>query len=225
MDVPKARPLTTPTWFNARTILGLIIFCSAALAGQYLMRASATTMPMWAAAADLPKDTVLGPEHLRVVDVRLPPELEALYVPSAEDIEGGTLGQAVLEGELVPRSWLNDATVTQEARSMTIPVTPEHAVGGDLRAGDRVDVFATFDPGDARARTTLLARDIEILRLVTAGGFALDEESAVGITVAVSPDEAARLAFAIRTAEIDIIRILGAGAGPITTTVSGEDFP
>lgn len=225
MDVPRARTLSAPTWLNARTVLGLIIFCSSVLGGQYLIRASATTVSMWATTEDLPQGSVLGPEHLRPVEVRLPGDLQARYVPADEQITGSILGKAVLEGELVPRSWIGEKTDTSPGRAMTVPVTPEHAVGGELRAGDRVDIFATFDPGDVRARTTLLARDIEILNVVTAGGFALDEEAAVGITVAVSPDEAVRLAFAIRTGEIDVVRILGAADEPTVTTVRAGDFP
>ena len=224
LDVPRARTLTAPTWLNARTVLGLAIFCSAVLGGQYMMRASASTVLMWAAAEDLPQDTVLAAEHLLPVAVRLPEELQTNYVLSSESLSGVTLTKAVLEGELLPRGWLGEAGPTA-GRSMTIPVTPEHAVGGDLRAGDRVDVFATFDSGDARARTTLLARDVEILEVVTAGGFALDEEAPIGINVAVSSDEAARLAFAIRTAELDVVRILGGDPGASTTTIRAGDFP
>lgn len=225
MDVPAARRLETPIWLNGRTVLGLLLFCAAVLGGQRLIETSAATTLVWSAAHDLPQDTVLSSQDLRPVEIRLPDDLAASYLESGVSLEGSTITRAVLAGELIHAGWLSDAASGGEGRSITLPVTPDHAVGGALRSGDRVDIYATFDPGDARARTTLLARDIQIIEVVTAGGFALDEEALVGLTVSVSPDEAARLAFAIRTAELDVVRITDGTAGATATTVRAGDFP
>lgn len=224
MDVPAARRLETPAWLNGRTILGLLLFCGSVLGGQRLIQGSVATTLVWSAAHDLPQDASLSPADLRPVEIKLPADLAGDYVDSARSIEGSVVTRAVLAGELIHAGWLSDATTGGEGRSITLPIAPEHAVGGNLRSGDRVDVYATFDPGDARARTTLLARDVQIVEVVTAGGFALDEEALVGLTVSVSPEEAGRLAFAIRTAELDIVRITGDPSGATTTTVRAGDF-
>ena len=95
--------------------------------------------------------------------------------------------------------------------SMTIPVTPEHAVGGTLRPGDVVDVYATFNAADLRARTELVVEGAEVLDVVTAGGLVVSDDSMIGVTVAIDPDAAGALAGAIRTAEIDLVRVAGDG--------------
>jgi Flp pilus assembly protein CpaB len=225
VDVPAARRLETPVWLNGRTIFGLLLFCSAVLGGQRLIASSSTTTLMWAATHDLAQDSVIQIDDLRAVEVRLPGDLASAYISASQALEGSIVRRAVLEGELLHSAWLADEPTGGAGRSMTLPVSPEHAVGGDLRTGDRVDVYATFDPGDARARTTLLARDVEIVEVVTAGGFALDEEALIGITVSVSPEEATRLAFAIRTAELDVVRITGETGLGSTSTVRAGDFP
>lgn len=225
MDVPEARRASAPSWLNARTMLGLFLFCAAVLGGQRLIESSSSTTLVWAAARDLPQDATLTSQDLRPVEVRLPAEQLSQYVASSSALDGSILSRALLEGELIHSGWLVDTQTQGQGRSMTIPVAPEHAVGGDLRAGDRVDIYATFDPGDARARTTLLARDIEIVDVVTAGGFAIEEEALVGVTVSVSPVEVTRLAFAIRTGEIDLVRITADAAAPATETVRAGDFP
>lgn len=225
MDVPEARRYAAPTWLNARTILGLLLFSGAVLGGQRFIETTATTTLMWAAAHDLPQDSVLASDDITAVEVRLPADLASRYVAADLPLEGSILTRAILEGELIHDGWLGDGSAAGQGRAMTIPVSPEHAVGGSLRAGDRVDVYATFDAGDARARTTLLARDVTIVEIVTAGGFALDEEAVIGLTVSVSPEEATRLAFAIRTADIDVVRITGDTSGATTTTVRAGDFP
>ena len=59
---------------------------------------------------------------------------------------------------------------------------------------------------------------------MTAGGLTLGEDALVGITVAISPEDSARVAFAVRTAEIDIVRVVGAVGTTGTETVRAEDF-
>jgi Flp pilus assembly protein CpaB len=89
---------------------------------------------------------------------------------------------------------------------MTIPVSPEHAVGGALRPGDTVDVFVSYNPGDLRAITKLVLDDAQIVDLVTAGGLVVGEKAVVGVTVSVDRDAAKEVAFAIRNGEIDLAR-------------------
>ena len=98
---------------------------------------------------------------------------------------------------------MDDESLTGLGRSMAIPLPPESPVLPSLRPGDRVDVFATFDAGDVRSKTTLVAR---------------------GIEVSVAPEDAARLAFAIRNGRVDIVRIDDGRETAAGTTVEAGDF-
>lgn len=225
MDVPRARRLERPRWANTRTVLGLVLFAAALLVGRSILEGAKTTVRVWAAAEDLRQDERLDAGDLVPADVKLPADVAAAYLPASRDLDGAVLTRPLVAGELIPGAWIASGPAAAAGRSMTIPVTPEHAVGGRLRAGDRVDVYATFDSGDARARTSVLVRNVEVLDVVEAGGLVVGEEAVVGLTVAVTPSEAARLAFAVRTAELDVALVAGAteDAGP--ATVSAEDFP
>ncbi|MBA3430803.1 MAG: hypothetical protein H0U16_04905, partial [Actinobacteria bacterium] len=139
------------------------------------------------------------------------------------DLAGAVLTHPLHSGELIPTGWLATGADVSPGRAMTIPVTPEHALGGDLEAGDRIDVLATFDGDDVRARTIPLVADVEIIETVVAGGLVTGEESVTGVTVAVSPEDATRLTFAIRTTDIDIVRVEGS-AEAATRTVTSSDF-
>ena len=55
-------------------------------------------------------------------------------------------------------------------RDVTIPVTPEHALGGAIRPGDRVDVYATFDKGTDVARTLTVARTATVRGVTRSDG-------------------------------------------------------
>ncbi len=225
MDVPRARRLARPRWANVRTILGLLLFVAALLIGRSILEGARTTIQVWAAATDLRGDHALAQADLAPAEVKLPADVAAAYAIASEDLDGAILMRPVAAGELIPRAWISTGAPATAGRSMTIPVTPEHAVGGRLRPGDRVDVYATFDSGDARARTSALVRAVEVLDVVEAGGLVVGEESVVGLTVAVTPAEAARLAFAIRTAEVDVALVSGAGDDEPLATVRAEDFP
>lgn len=225
MDVPGARRLPRPRWANARTVLGLLLFAAALLIGRSILEGAKTTVRVWAAAQDLRQDETLDGAELVPAEVKLPADVAANYAPATDDLDGAVLTRPVVAGELIPSAWIASGAAAEAGRSMTVPVTPEHAVGGRLRPGDRVDVYATFDSGDERARTSVLVRGVEVLDVVETGGLVVGEEAVVGLTVAVTPGEAARLAFAIRTAELDVALVAGAEGDASAATVTAEDFP
>ncbi|HEV2754604.1 MAG TPA: Flp pilus assembly protein CpaB [Actinomycetota bacterium] len=225
MDVPQARRLPRPRWINARTVLGLVLFTMSLVIGRSVLEGAETTVRMWAAARDLRQDQTLTSGDLVPADVKLPSDVAAAYAGAGADLEGAVLMRPLRAGELIPSDWIATGAPAVAGRSISIPVTPEHAVGGDVRPGDRVDVYATFDASGDRARTSLLVRDVEVLDVVEAGGLVVGEEAVVGLTVAVTPPEAARLAFAIRTAELDVALVAGASTEDSGETVTAEDFP
>lgn len=206
MDVPVARRVERPEWVNTRTVLGLVLFGIALFGGQRVLEAGSRTVPVWAAARNLSAGAVLTAGDLRIAEVRLPGDLLAHYASGDTPIEGLTTTRAVAQGELISARWITSEDVALGS-SMTIPITPEHAVGGDLRPGDRVDVYATFDASDLRARTELVVEGAEVLDIVDADGLVVADGSMIGVTVAIEPDAAGALAGAIRTAEIDLVRV------------------
>jgi Flp pilus assembly protein CpaB len=226
MDVATARRAVRPGWVNLRTVLGLLLFCGALLGGNRLLASAAETRPVWVAARDLPRDTLLGPGDLEAVDVDLPAHLSAGYASAASSLYGQVLTQPVRAGEIVAVSWLARSTDPSAARSITVPVEAEHAVGGAIEPGDRVDVLVTFDAENVRARTVLLARSVEVLEVVETGSLAFGEDALAGITLGVTAEQAPRLAFALRTGVVDVARVDGpSSTGARSATVRSGDFP
>ncbi len=224
MDVVQARRVERPAWFNLRTILGLLLFSTAVIMGRNVLAQGPPVDAVWAAKKALPAGTVLDHADLVPLDVILDPGTLQHYAMTAQNLAGAVLTRPIAEGELIASAWLTEGSEASEGRTMTIPIAPEHAVGGDLRPGDQVDVYATFNAGDARARTTLLARAVEVIGVVTADGFAIEDESVVGLTVAVTSETAGRLAFAIRSGELDLVKVTGPDRAS-GSSVSHGDIP
>ena len=224
MDVPHAQRVARPAWINVRTVLGLLLFTLAFLAGLRVLGAADATVRVWAATRDLSPNTTIAADDLELVNVSLTGDVLALYASGTRDPQGAVLTRAVRAGELIPAGAVAEVGADNPGRSMTIPVSPEHANGGRLQPGDRIDVVATFDAGDVGGRSVLLLSAAEVIDVVTAGGLVVNEQSAVGVTVSVSPEDAIRVAYAIRSAAIDIARVTGE-VGPVESApVSASDF-
>jgi pilus assembly protein CpaB len=226
VDVAQARRVARPGWINLRTVLGLLLFSGALLGGNRLLAAGKATDAVWVATRDLAQDTVIGPGDVEAAEVKLPTHVAVSYTSAASPVYGEVLTRPVRAGEILAGGWLARSAEPGSARSMTIPVEAEHALGGALLPGDRVDVLVTFDPENVRARTVLLARAVEVLDVVEAGGLAFGENAFVGVTLGVTPEQAPRLAFAVRTGVVDIVRVDGPASGrDDSATVRSGDFP
>lgn len=86
---------------------------------------------------------------------------------------------------------------------------------GALRAGDRIEVFATY--GGGRPHTELVATDLEVVRILNDAaaepgiGGATSGDSGVSLVLLVDGDAAARLAYAKTFGQLQIA-VLGADA-------------
>ncbi|MDQ3980616.1 MAG: Flp pilus assembly protein CpaB, partial [Actinomycetota bacterium] len=144
--------------------------------------------------------------------------LPATFLPdgafgSAEDVVGRTavaplvVGQLVLRGHLAPDGLSGVAALLPAGtRGVALP-----AEGGPglVRRGDLVDVLATFDPSLTGGGEPTVA--------VAVGALVVDVGADV-VTVAVLPEEARRIAFAVAHATITLAVTPGLGGeGPAGT--------
>jgi len=212
-----------PSWANVRTALGLVLFCVALVAGQRLISSAQDTVPVWVAARDLPADTVLGGNDLRVEDVRLPAELAGNYLSADTTVDGRSLARPVLEGEMVAGSALVGTDEETNGRIMTLPADALGQGSATVGLGDRIDVIATFDPGDIRSRTVPVVRGAEVVEVVTSEGF-VGESNVAGLSIDVPDELVGKLAFAVRNAELDVVKVSGDPEADGTWSVTRGDF-
>lgn len=223
VDVAVAVRAGRPAWVNRRTILGLVLVGLSVFGGYSILEAADESTPVVVTARDLPSGAAITATSLRVEQVQLPPTLRSEYASSIESVDGLVITKPLAAGELIPQDWVASEGSTP-GRSITIPIDPEHAVGGLLRPGDLVDLFATFDPGDVGARTVTLARETEVVDVVSAGGLVMGDKAVVGLTLSVGPADAKRIAFAVRNAQLDVVRIDDPTTRAEGSVVTGADF-
>ncbi len=165
---------------------------------------------------------VLPTEDLvKVAEVRADQLEEGAFTdPSA--LRGQVTSREILPGQQLTAE---DFTTTDQGvqtklggtdRGMGVPVEAAQSVAGQVRTGDRVDVFAAFEtitPGEGANRPVVKTLMQNVLVLRGAGG----EEEAEGgdeeqVVLRVSADSAADLAFASENGRVWLALRPGAGA-------------
>lgn len=207
--VPHVRRLRMPS-VDARVVGGVVLVAISIVGGLRLTRAPEPATRVYVAAADLDAGHVLSSADLTVAEVRGTPSLLgglARSGPAGPPI-GRALRVPLREGAAVSVDALGAAVAA--GREITIPVTPDHALGGEVRAGDRVDLFATFDKGTDAARTMTVARSATVHGVLRSDGlFGQHAGAMTALTLDVEPDAAIAVAFAARNAELDVVRAHG----------------
>jgi hypothetical protein len=138
---PTPRRVRPPRWLDLRLVLGVLLVLGSVLLGARVVSAADSTVPVWAAAGDLAAGTELTADDVVAVDVRLDAAADA-YLSTGTRPEGRTLARAVGNGELLPRSALEEpARLVQ----LALPVQAGY-VPPALDRGQLVDVYAVADP-------------------------------------------------------------------------------
>ena len=164
-------------------------------------------VPVVVAAQPLARGAVLSEEVLRLASVPsafAPPGA----VRSVADAVGRTLVSDLAVGEAVTRTRVGTTggpVATQVPSGLRAFVVPSGMPAGSVRAGDRVDVLATF--GGPRPYSDTVASALEVLSVleVEQDGFAASGSGAgPSLVLLVTPDAAERLAYAKAFAELTV---------------------
>lgn len=155
-------------------------------------------------------DLVGADSGFRAVPIDLPDEQAARALTTdaadAEQLLGQVVVAPIGTGDLVQRTQFVDVADAGEGVTMSLSLPVDRALAGQVRAGERVDVMATYTgAGGDGSETRLVARNVTVVT-VLAGGDGLNGGRTT-LTVEL-PDLAAaqRLQHAVDTAQVAILR-------------------
>ncbi|HEU4320360.1 MAG TPA: SAF domain-containing protein [Acidimicrobiia bacterium] len=151
--------------------------------------------------------SVLDAEAVRLVPVDADFEGLSGIVTEAEmaGYEGWVLNRSVAEGSIIEVTALGSPTTTPGLRTMSLPIPIEHAAGGQIVSGDRVDVIAVND-----GLAEYIATNLEVVAVSEDGGGALGSVGGYHVVVNVEADQALALAAALNADSIELVRSTGA---------------
>lgn len=173
-----------------------------------LLRTREQTFQVAVAARDIPSGTPVDAGSFTFAEMQAGDDLLGTLIQRTETAEvAGWISTATIRaGDLVSRNHLLPPATGSALGAMSIPIEREHAVGGALNPGDRVDVIEVRD-GQPR----YLLRGAEVLAVGPSGtgGSLVESVGTFSVTIAVDPDAALQIASAIRDAGLEIVRSTG----------------
>jgi hypothetical protein len=188
------------------------------IAGARVVQAADRTVEVYAAAASLPAGHVLATGDVRVVRARLQGGV-AEHVAATYAVAGQTLAHDVLEGELLSRGVLV-AGQPRPSRHVSVAVKRGHAA--EVSRNSRVDVIASTTAGSEReARTWTVAKGLLVVSKPTGSSSVGGGE--LHVVLDVPAELVLPLTKAMRTAEIDLVQVVG--TGPATGDIGDGDAP
>jgi Flp pilus assembly protein CpaB len=201
--IRRRNPLTRVSAAHLLMVLAAVLAFATNLV---VLRNLDQTRAVAVAAIDLPAGRQVEATHLRAVEVDVDEEVYARLIPWAEAtmLVGQVTAHPIGEGVLVETGDFRDPSGPAGLRSMSIPIDAEHAVGGELGSGDRIDLILVGDEGP---RYVLAAA--EVLAVSPTGELGALTTGDFYIVVAVDADEALLVAEAIRDGRIEVIRSTG----------------
>ena len=193
-----------------------------AVVGGFLVAASATGIfTAWSAASSGPTasyvvvtgDVAAGERldagDLALVAVDLPASQRRVSFTDLDTIVGATALAPLVDGQLVQTSDVAKPMGAPERAQVSLRLEPGAAVGGELRAGDVVDVIATYTAG-GEPQTSTISRGALVVKV-------LQDDARVGaggslvLVLAVRPAELEPIAAASAAGHVTIARTTGIG--------------
>jgi Flp pilus assembly protein CpaB len=201
------------TRFSLPHLVTLLAGLLAMLLVFAVLRGGEATSRVAVAAREVRAGAPLARSALRFTDLRAPGAIrEQLVEPdSLAGLEGWIATRTIAPGDLVTRGDFRPPAAVAQQRAMSVPVDPAHAVGGALDAGDRVDVIRVLDNGQA----VFVVAGAQVLGVNRPDPSAIGPDGAYSLTLAVSSQDALRLAAAIRSEKFEVIRSTGTGRVPV----------
>jgi Flp pilus assembly protein CpaB len=199
--------------WTSRFSTGHVVMVVSGLLGALLtltaLHAADHTTPILAAARDLPSGTVIDAQAVRVARVHTDAATMATLIDSdqLDAIRGRVAIEDIPAGTLLTHAVLRSASEGHASRAMSFPIPKSRAVGGALGPGDRVDVLAVQRTS---GRSGYVASNVEVLEFRTQDSGPLQESDDASVTIAVDAAAAARIASAIETGTLTLVRATGA---------------
>lgn len=211
-DLPRPRrrnPLTRVTASHLLMILAAILAFATNL---MVLRGQETTRPAVVAGARIEAGRVIEAADLTVAEVDVDDSLFATLLAGGQSsaLVGMVATRTIEAGHLLSVDDLRPAAAPSAQRAISIPIEIEHAVGGALVTGDRVDLISVSESGSEYILT-----GAEVLEVPTNARGSLTGATGFFVVVAVDDQEALAVAEAIRSGEIEIAR--STGSSPAAT--------
>jgi len=192
-----------PLRFDRRTAVGLTLALTAGIIVFALTRPG-DTVAVLVAEGPLPAGVAL--ETLPVGVRRVPDAAGLVAGDDATALAGWTLSTPLAAGEPLLPSLLRAPERRAQPDVLALSLERDHAVLGDLQAGDRLDIYVTVTDGQEPAAARLVATAVYVVAAGPAPS-GMGGEDRVDLLLAVDDALAAALVTARNEGGLDLVRV------------------
>ena len=211
--IPRIIPALIPR--HRAVIGGLLISIAAALA--FMASSAGDAAPsrtVVVASRDITPGTRISATDLERRSLPIDEELAAHGFATTDELLSATTLAPIGAGELLQRSAIRGSGPSTDEAGFSFPIDREHALDGDLRPGDIVDVLATFGSG-LDAETAVLARSVRIAQISATDSSSVAGAGRLVVTAHfTATDQLLEVAHAAQVAALTLVRTTG--ASPLT---------
>ncbi|MGH8926259.1 MAG: SAF domain-containing protein [bacterium] len=205
-DLPRPRRRNPLTRLTASHLLMLLAAVLAFATNLMVLRGQEETRQAVIATGRIEAGRIIVATDLTVAEVDVEDGLFATLLPGQQTqaLVGMVAAQTIEAGQLLGANDLRPAAAPSAQRAISIPIEIEHAVGGGLVAGDRIDLIAVSETGPE-----YILFSAEVLEVPSTARGSLAGATGYFVVVAVDDQQALAVAAAIRSDDIEIARSTG----------------
>ena len=200
---------------SGRAVVGgfLVALATVGIFAAYSNATAEPTTTYAVATRDLDPGDRIDAGAVKLVALDLPDEQRRRSYDAVEPLIDATVVEPLLAGELIQEGSLIATGAEDGTRTVSFAIEPARAVNGTLRAGERIDLLATFGAG-TQACTHLIAADVPIVAIAEATGSLVGQAGGLTVTVEVDDaDQGVAVAHASNAGAMTLVRTTHADAG------------
>lgn len=205
-EPPRPRRRNPLTRLTASHLLMVLAAVLAFATNLMVLRGQEETRDAVVATGRIEAGRVIVPTDLTVAEVDVDDGLFATLLPGqqSQTLVGMVATRTIEAGHLLSVDDVRPVAAPSAQRAISIPIEIEHAVGGGLVAGDRIDLIVVGESGPE-----YVLAGAEVLEVPSTARGSLTGATGFFVVVAVDDQQALAVAAAIRSGEIEIARSTG----------------
>jgi hypothetical protein len=204
---------------NGRAVVGGLLVCTAAIGVVAVTTADDGERgePVVVLREAVDTGDVVAPGDVVVERATLPASVRDQVFGAPDEVVGRVAIAPLAAGDVARRSALDDvdapaADAERRRRELSFAVERDHAMNGELRRGETVDVVATYGTGES-AVTSVVAADAIVRSVDEGGADTLGSSGSLVVTLAlVDRAEVLAVAHAADAAVVRLVQATGTGS-------------